>query len=78
MEKLEQGQVWKVGEEHYRIVAWQRLSIEYKHFSDWVNREGTLHKVSKKEFCRIIRHGELLQPAGEIGLELETEIEETE
>ena len=60
MEKLEQGQVWKVGEDFYRIVAWQRLAIEYKHITDWETREGTVHKVTKKEFCRLIRHGELL------------------
>lgn len=61
MEKLEQGQIWKVGEELYRIVTWQRLSIEYKHFSDWENREGSLHKVTKKEFCRLIRGGSLFE-----------------
>ena len=60
MEKLEQGQVWKVGEDFYRIVTWQRLAIEYKHITDWETREGTQHKVTKKEFCRLIRHGELL------------------
>ncbi|MBK1833689.1 hypothetical protein [Roseibacillus ishigakijimensis] len=59
--KLAQGQVWKVGDERYRIVTWQRLAIEYKHFTDWEEREGTFHKVSKKEFCRLIRHGELVE-----------------
>ena len=58
--KLEQGQVWKVGEDYLRIVVWQRLSIEYKIFTDWETREGEVHKVTKKEFCRLIRHGELL------------------
>lgn len=60
--KLEQGQVWKVGEDYLRIVVWQRLNIEYKKFTDWETREGTVHQVSKKEFCRLIRHGELLPP----------------
>jgi len=62
VEKLKQGQVWKVGEDFYRIVVWQRLSIEYKHFTDCETREGTLHKVTKKEFCRLIRSGTLYQP----------------
>ncbi len=59
--KLAQGQVWKTRDEYYRIVKWERLAIEYKQFSDWVNREGTLHRVTKKEFCRLIRHAELLE-----------------
>ena len=62
MEKLEQGQVWKAGEDYYRIVTWQRLAIEYKHITDWVTREGTVHNVTKKEFCRLIRNAELLVP----------------
>lgn len=57
--KLEQGQVWKVGEHLLRIVRWQRLSIEYKQFTDWKSREGEVFVVSKKEFCRLIRHGTL-------------------
>ena len=28
--KLQQGQIWKQGEEYYRIVKWERLSIDYK------------------------------------------------
>jgi len=63
--KLEQGQVWKVGQDYLRIVVWQRLSIEYKRFTDWETREGEMHQVSKKEFCRLIRHGELLTSAPE-------------
>lgn len=69
--KLEQGQVWKVGEAYLRIVKWQRLSIEYKHIADWETREGELHKVSKKEFCRIIRPGKLY--LGEVEEDLEPE-----
>ncbi|GHC43176.1 hypothetical protein [Roseibacillus persicicus] len=57
--KLEQGQVWKVGDAFLRIVKWQRLSIEYKHITNWETREGEVHKVSKKEFCRLIRPGKL-------------------
>lgn len=62
MEKLKQGQVWKVGEDYYRIVKWQRLTIEYKHITDWETREGTVHTASKKDFCRMIRSGDLYQP----------------
>lgn len=61
--KLEQGQIWRKGDDHYRIVTWARMSIEYKHMKDPVTREGTLHTVTKKEFCRLLKGAELLQPA---------------
>lgn len=58
--KLEQGQIWKCGEEFLRIVTWARLSIEYKQMSDPLTKEGTLHQVSKKEFCRLLKGAELV------------------
>ena len=60
--KLEQGQIWKVGESYLRIVTWERMTIEYKAMKDLESKEGTLHQVSKKEFCRLIKHGELQLP----------------
>lgn len=67
--KLEQGQIWRKGDDHYRIVTWARMSIEYKHLKDAVSREGTLHTVTKKEFCRLLKGAELVQ--AEPGLSLE-------
>ena len=32
--KLEQGQIWKQGDDYLRIVEWSRLSIEYKSMKD--------------------------------------------
>lgn len=58
--KLEQGQIWKQGEDYLRIVAWERLSIDYKISRDPNSKEGTRHVVSKKEFCRLIKGAELL------------------
>jgi hypothetical protein len=60
--KLQQGQLWKKGDEFYRIVQWARLAIEYKVMSDPESGEGTLHQVSKKEFCRLIKGAELIEP----------------
>ena len=60
--KLEQGQIWKQGDDYLRIVEWARLSIEYKLMKNPASREGTRHKVSKKEFCRLIKGAELIQP----------------
>ena len=58
--KLEQGQIWKKGDEYLRIVEWARLSIEYKRMKDPLTKEGTLHKVTKKEFCRLLKDAELV------------------
>lgn len=61
--KLEQGQIWKKGDDDYlRIVGWARLSIEYKRMKNPATKEGTLHKVTKKEFCRLLKGAELLKP----------------
>ncbi len=67
--KLEQGQIWKKGDHYLRIVEWARLSIEYKRMKDPLTKEGTLHKVTKKEFCRLLKDAELVvleKPAVEI------------
>jgi hypothetical protein len=58
--KLEQGQIWKKGDEYLRIVEWARLSIEYKRMKDPLTKAGTLHKVTKKEFCRLLKGAELV------------------
>lgn len=58
--KLEQGQIWKQGEDYYRIVEWARLSIKYKLMKDPATKVGTMHDVTKKEFCRLIKGAQLL------------------
>jgi hypothetical protein len=60
--KLEQGQIYKQGEDYLRIVEWARLSIEYKVMKDPVSKQGTLHKTTKKEFCRLLKGAVLLKP----------------
>jgi hypothetical protein len=61
--KLQQGQIWKQGDEYYRIVEWARLAIEYKLMKDLEPGDGTHHTVTKKEFCHLIKGAEL-QEAG--------------
>ena len=61
--KLAQGQIWKVGDVYYRIVKWSRPAIDYKAMTDLTTKEGTSHHVSKKEFCRLIKNGELIDPS---------------
>ncbi len=58
--KLQQGQLWKKGNEWFRIVQWGRLAIEYKVMTDPSSEEGVFHTVTKKEFCRLIKGGELI------------------
>lgn len=60
--KLEQGQIWKQGEDYYRIVEWARLAIKYKLMKDPTTKVGTVHDVTKKEFCRLIKGAQLLGP----------------
>lgn len=59
---LEQGQVWKKGESYLRIVTWERMAIEYKEMADLESKEGTLHRVTKKEFCRMLKGAVLHVP----------------
>jgi hypothetical protein len=60
--KLRQAQVWKLGEKFLRIVRLERLEVEYKSTSTLTAEKGTHHTVSKKEFCRLIKPAELLDP----------------
>lgn len=59
---LAQGQVWKQGNAYFRIVTWERLAIEYKEMAGLESKEGTLHRVTKKEFCRLVKGAELQGP----------------
>jgi hypothetical protein len=60
--KLQQGQVWKAGAEYIRIVRLARLEVEYKSLLDLGNPDGTHHRSSKKEFCRLIKGAALIPP----------------
>ncbi len=58
--KLQQGQIWNRGGEYLRIVDLQRLEVEYKSLLDPASRDGTHHRLSKKEFCRLLKGAALL------------------
>ena len=58
--RVGQGQVWKQGEEYFRIVRLERLAVEYKSATTLGAKEGTHHQVSKKEFCRLLKNATLL------------------
>ncbi len=63
MLKLQQGQIWKRGEEYLRIVHLERREVEYKSLLNPLSRTGTHHHTSKKEFCRLLKQATLLPPA---------------
>ena len=67
--KLEQGQIWKTHPDvhshggnplYLRIVQLERLSVSYKEISDLKTGDGTHKQATKKQFCRMIRQGELV------------------
>jgi hypothetical protein len=60
--RLRQAQVWKNGGEYLRIVRLQRLEVEYISTTTLLPQKGTHLTASKKEFCRLIKHAELLGP----------------
>jgi hypothetical protein len=63
--KLRQNQVWKHGSEFLRIVALERLEVQYKAVTNLSTGEGKHHRVTKKEFCRLIKAATLLTPSEE-------------
>jgi hypothetical protein len=60
--KLRQAQVWKCGDHYLRIVQVQRLEVGYKSVANLSRGEGPHLKVTKKEFCRLIKTATLLSP----------------
>ena len=58
--KLSQNQVWRQGGEYLRIVELDRREVQYKLVTNLLTREGTHHRVSKKEFCRLLKGATLL------------------
>ena len=65
--KLQQGQVWKQGEEYLLIVEWSRMEIGYKVIKDLVTRTGARQVATKKEFCRLLK-GAVLMDDDEVKL----------
>ena len=63
--KLQQGQIWKVDDVYIRIVHLERLEVKYKAVQDLAIGQGTHHHVTKKEFCRLIKKGTLVDPSRE-------------
>jgi hypothetical protein len=65
--KLRQNQVWHLGGEFLRIVALDRLEVQYKTMKNLATGEGKHVTATKKEFCRLIKGAKLLAPEEEAG-----------
>ncbi|HEY2083251.1 MAG TPA: hypothetical protein VGI88_10735 [Verrucomicrobiae bacterium] len=63
--KLQQGQVWKHGNEFIRIVHLERLEVAYKVLKNLRTGEGEHRHTSKKDFCRLLKECRLLAPRTE-------------
>jgi hypothetical protein len=65
--KLQQGQLWTSTAATIRIVKLERMAVEYKIVPDLeVNPEaleGQRIRLTKKEFCRLIKGSVLTPPA---------------
>ena len=61
--KLQQGQVWKHGDEFIRIVQLERLEVGYKVVKNLKSGSGEHRHTSKKDFCRLLKQARLLTPA---------------
>jgi hypothetical protein len=61
--KLQQGQVWKCGDEYVRIVRLERLEVGYKSGSNLKFSDGKHQHTSKKDFCRLLKGATLVAPA---------------
>jgi len=62
--KLIQSQIWKLGNSYLRIVKLERLVVEYKDMPSPKTQLGTHHKLTKKEFCRLIKDATLVTETG--------------
>jgi len=58
--KLQQSQIWKQGDQYFRIVKLERLAVEYKAMSSPNTKKGTHRHATKKEFCRLLKGATLL------------------
>jgi hypothetical protein len=62
--KLQQNQVWRVGDRCLRIVKLERMSVDYKLMADPSKKEGAHQHATKKEFCRLLKGAVLVDSPG--------------
>lgn len=60
----QQNQIWQKGDEYYRIVELERLEVQFKTLTNPASGLGPHRRVSKKEFCRLLKGAVLLEADG--------------
>ena len=65
--RLQQNQVWQLGDQYIRIVKLERLAVQYKLTKDSATLAGPHSYATKKDFCRLLKGATLLPPAPRIG-----------
>lgn len=60
--RLQQGQLWRTKSGFIRITYLERFGVEYKLIAKLEDGAGEHHEATKKEFCRLLKGGELLKP----------------
>lgn len=61
--KLQQNQVWKLGDQYICIVVLERMRVGYKVMKDLTTKEGKHREATKKEFCRLLKGAVLVPPS---------------
>lgn len=61
--RLLEGQLWKVGNEYWRILYRDHHRVVYKVMKNPARKEGVEIEATKKEFCRNLKKAELLTPS---------------
>ncbi len=59
--RLQQGQLWDLGDQYVRIVVLERLAVEYKIIHSLETNEGTHQRATKKEFCALVKNATLVR-----------------
>jgi hypothetical protein len=57
--KIQQNQLWQKGDEYYRVVHRDRISVVYKTMKNPAAK-GEQKNATKKEFCRMLKGAVLL------------------
>ncbi len=76
--KLQQNQVWRLRDQYIRIVNLERLAVDYKTLADLANRTGTHRRITKKEFCRMLKGAVLLTPEENQALKAVLQVDEVD
>ena len=65
--RLQQNQVWQLGDRFIRVVLLERKAVQYKITKGSTSVAGPHQYATKKDFCRLLKGATLLPPAPRIG-----------